>query len=114
MHMAQRSQPSALQGSKGMDHLKALIRAIPDYPKPGILFYDLTTLLQNPAGFHELVDNLCDHYAGKSVDVVVGIEARGFIFAPALAYRLNAGFVPVRKPKKLPRPTASVSSHLDS
>lgn len=96
-----------------MDHLKTLIREIPDYPKPGILFYDLTTLLQHPTGFHELVDRLCDHYAGKSVDVVVGIEARGFIFAPALAYRLNAGFVPVRKPKKLPWRTASVSYQLE-
>lgn len=96
-----------------MDHLKSLIREIPDYPKPGILFYDLTTLLQNAAGFNELVDRLCAHYAGKSVDVVVGIEARGFIFAPALAYRLNAGFVPVRKPKKLPWRTASVSYQLE-
>lgn len=96
-----------------MNHLKELIREIPDYPKPGILFYDLTTLLQNPKGFHSLVDKLCEHYAGKAVDAVVGVEARGFIFAPALAYRLNAGFVPVRKPKKLPWKTASVSYQLE-
>jgi adenine phosphoribosyltransferase len=96
-----------------MDHLKTLIREIPDYPKPGILFYDLTTLLQNPAGFHKLVDRLCEHYTGKAVDAVVGIEARGFIFAPALAYRLNAGFIPVRKPKKLPWKTASVTYQLE-
>jgi adenine phosphoribosyltransferase len=96
-----------------MDQLKKLIREIPDYPKPGILFYDLTTLLQNPAGFHKLVDKLCEHYAGKAVDAVVGVEARGFIFAPALAYRLNAGFIPVRKPKKLPWKTASVSYQLE-
>jgi adenine phosphoribosyltransferase len=96
-----------------MDYLKELIREIPDYPKPGILFYDLTTLLQNPEGFHALVDRLCEHYAGKVVDAVIGIEARGFIFAPALAYRLNAGFVPVRKPKKLPWKTASVSYQLE-
>jgi adenine phosphoribosyltransferase len=96
-----------------MDHLKELIREIPDYPKPGILFYDLTTLLQNPPGFHRLVDKLCEHYAGKVVDAVVGIEARGFIFAPALAYRLDAGFIPVRKPKKLPWKTASVSYQLE-
>jgi adenine phosphoribosyltransferase len=89
-----------------MDELKKLIREIPDHPKPGILFYDLTTLLQDKRGFHKLVDLLCDHYEGKQIDVVVGIEARGFIFAPALAYRLNAGFVPVRKPKKLPWKTA--------
>ncbi len=96
-----------------MDHLKELIREIPDHPKPGILFYDLTTLLQNPEGFHTLVDRLCEHYAGKIVDAVVGIEARGFILAPALAYRLNAGFIPVRKPKKLPWKTASVSYQLE-
>jgi adenine phosphoribosyltransferase len=96
-----------------MDHLKSLIREVPDYPKPGILFYDLTTLLQDPDGFHELIDKLCDHYSGKWVDAVVGIEARGFIFAPALAYRLNAGFVPVRKPNKLPWKTSSVSYQLE-
>ena len=96
-----------------MDHLKSLIREVPDYPKPGILFYDLTTLLQDPDGFHELIDKLCDHYSGKLVDVVVGIEARGFIFAPALAYRLNAGFVPVRKRNKLPWKTSSVSYQLE-
>lgn len=99
--------------AKQMDDLKKLIREVPDYPKPGILFYDLTTLLKDPRGFHALVDRLCDHYINRTVDVVVGIEARGFIFAPALAYRLNAGFVPVRKPKKLPAKTASVSYQLE-
>jgi adenine phosphoribosyltransferase len=96
-----------------MDDLQKLIREIPDYPKPGILFYDLTTLLQDQRGFHSLVDKLCDHYSGDKVDIVVGIEARGFIFAPALAYRLGAGFVPVRKPKKLPWKTASVTYQLE-
>src|SRR6202790_3100009 len=96
-----------------MDDLKKLIREIPDYPKPGILFYDLTTLLKDKRGFQELVDQLCDHYADRKVDVVVGIEARGFIFAPALAYRLGAGFVPVRKPKKLPAKTAQVCYQLE-
>jgi adenine phosphoribosyltransferase len=96
-----------------MDHLKTLIREVPDYPKPGILFYDLTTLLQNPEGFHGLVDRLCGHYAGKPVDAVVGVEARGFILAPALAYRLGAGFIPVRKPKKLPWKTVAVSYQLE-
>lgn len=96
-----------------MDDLKTLIREIPDYPKPGILFYDLTTLLKDKQGFQKLVDRLCNHYADRKVDVVVGIEARGFIFAPALAYRLGAGFVPVRKPKKLPAKTASVSYQLE-
>ena len=96
-----------------MNHLKELIRAIPDYPKPGILFYDLTTLLKEPRGFHALVDNLCEHYVGNDVDIVVGVEARGFILAPALAFRLNAGFVPVRKPKKLPGKTVAVTYQLE-
>jgi adenine phosphoribosyltransferase len=96
-----------------MEDLKVLIREIQDYPKPGILFYDLTTLLKDPKGFHSLVDRLCDQYNGTKVDLVVGIEARGFIFAPALAYRLNAGFVPVRKPKKLPGKTTSVTYDLE-
>ncbi|MBZ5503116.1 MAG: adenine phosphoribosyltransferase [Acidobacteriia bacterium] len=96
-----------------MEDLKKLIREIPDYPKPGILFYDITTLLKDRTGFHRMVDKLCDHYSGKHVDVVAGIEARGFIFGPALAYRLGTGFVPVRKPKKLPWKTASVSYQLE-
>jgi len=96
-----------------MDDLKKLIREIPDYPKPGILFYDLTTLLKDKAGFHRLVDRLCEHYNGRKIDIVAGIEARGFIFAPALAYRLGAGFVPVRKPKKLPSKTTSVTYQLE-
>jgi adenine phosphoribosyltransferase len=96
-----------------MNHLKELIRAIPDYPKPGILFYDLTTLMQNPSGFHALVNNLCEHYAGNEVDAVVGVEARGFILAPALAFRLNAGFIPVRKPNKLPWKTVAVTYQLE-
>jgi adenine phosphoribosyltransferase len=96
-----------------MEDLKVLIREVQDYPKPGILFYDLTTLLKDAKGFHSLVDRLCEQYNGTKVDLVVGIEARGFIFAPALAYRLNAGFVPVRKPKKLPAKTASVTYDLE-
>ena len=96
-----------------MDDLKKLIREVPDYPKPGILFYDLTTLLKDRQGFRLLIDRLCDHYKGHTIDLVAGIEARGFIFAPALAYRLGAGFVPVRKPKKLPAKTAAVSYALE-
>jgi len=96
-----------------MDELKQLIREVPDYPKPGILFYDLTTLLKDKQGFHNMIDRLCEHYAGRTIDVVAGIEARGFIFAPALAYRLGAGFVPVRKPKKLPAKTISVTYSLE-
>ena len=88
--------------SQNCDDLKKLIREVPDFPKPGILFYDITTLLKNRLGFARLIDALTEHYIDKDIDVVLGIEARGFIFGPALAYRLNAGFVPVRKPKKLP------------
>ncbi|MGH9780094.1 MAG: adenine phosphoribosyltransferase [Candidatus Acidiferrales bacterium] len=87
-----------------MNHsdLKQLIREVPNWPKPGILFYDITTLLKDPQGFRTLIDSLYDHYHARPVDVVAGIEARGFIFGPALAYRLGAGFVPIRKPNKLP------------
>jgi adenine phosphoribosyltransferase len=93
--------------------LKTLIRTVPDFPKPGILFYDITTLLKDKLGYAMLVDALAAHYIGKDVDLVLGIEARGFIFGPALAYRLNAGFVPVRKPKKLPAETARVTYDLE-
>ena len=84
------------------DQLKKLIREIPDFPKKGILFYDITTLLKDKKGFATLIDKFSEHYISREVDLVIGMEARGFIFAPALAYRLNAGFVPVRKPGKLP------------
>jgi adenine phosphoribosyltransferase len=93
--------------------LKELIRTVPDFPKPGILFYDITTLLKDKKGFAEMIDALAAHYIGKNVDLVLAIEARGFIFGPALAYRLNAGFVPVRKPKKLPAKTARVTYDLE-
>src|SRR5258708_619944 len=96
-----------------MNDLKKLIREVPNYPKPGIVFYDLTTLLKDKKGFHTLIDLLCEHYNGHKIDIVAGTEARGFIFAPALAYRLGAGFVPVRKPKKLPAKTSSVSYALE-
>lgn len=96
-----------------MNELKKLIREVPDYPKPGILFYDLTTLLQDKRGFHSLIDRLCEKFVGKHIDVVAGIEARGFIFAPALAYRLGAGFVPVRKANKLPWKTQQVTYQLE-
>ncbi len=93
--------------------LKQLIRTVPDFPKPGILFYDITTLLKDKAGFAQLIDAFAAYYIGKEIDLVLGIEARGFIFGPALAYRLNAGFVPVRKPKKLPAPIARVNYDLE-
>lgn len=96
-----------------MADLKRLIREVPDFPKPGILFYDITTLLKDPAGLRAVIDGLKGHYRDARVDVVLGIEARGFIFAPALAYALGAGFVPVRKPKKLPAETVSVTYDLE-
>ncbi|MDP9168979.1 MAG: adenine phosphoribosyltransferase [Acidobacteriota bacterium] len=96
-----------------MNTLKELIREVPDYPKPGILFYDITTLLKDKKGFRETVDALKQQYEGAQIDMVIGVEARGFIFAPALAYALGAGFVPVRKPKKLPFECASVTYDLE-
>lgn len=96
-----------------MSDLKSLIREVPDFPKPGINFYDITTLLKNPAGFREVIDRLVERHREAPVDLVVGIEARGFIFAPAVAYALGAGFVPVRKPKKLPAETARIEYALE-
>lgn len=101
--------------SANCDGLKDLIREIADFPKQGILFYDITTLLKDKLGFARLIDALSANYIGKEkeIDLVLGIEARGFIFGPALAYRLNAGFVPVRKPGKLPAETVKVSYELE-
>ncbi len=96
-----------------MNHLKQLIREVPDFPKPGITFYDITTLLKDKQGFRETIDALQQHYARTPVDVVVGIEARGYFFAPAMAHALGAGFVPVRKPKKLPFTVRSVDYQLE-
>ncbi|MFN2455854.1 MAG: adenine phosphoribosyltransferase [Pyrinomonadaceae bacterium] len=96
-----------------MDNLKQLIREVPDFPKAGINFYDITTLLKHPQGLRETVDALAEEFKGEKVDAVIGIEARGFIFAPALAYNLGAGFVPVRKPGKLPAECASLSYDLE-
>jgi len=93
--------------------LKGLIREVPDFPKPGILFYDITTLLKDRKGFARLIDLLTEHYISQDIDLVLGIEARGFIFGPALAYRLNAGFVPIRKPRKLPAETLKYTYDLE-
>ena len=79
-----------------MPDLKSLIREVPDFPKPGINFYDITTLLKDPQGWRDTIDAMTAHYQGTKIDVVVGVEARGFFFAPAMAYALGAGFVPVR------------------
>lgn len=96
-----------------MNNLKTLIREVADFPKPGILFYDITTLLKDAAGLRGVIDGLKNHYKDSGADLVIGVEARGFIFAPALAYALGAGFVPVRKPKKLPGERLSVSYALE-
>jgi len=95
------------------DHLKKLIREVPDFPKKGILFYDITTLLKDKVGFATLIDALSEHYLNEKIDTVLAIEARGFIFGPALAYRLNAGFVPIRKPGKLPAETVRMTYDLE-
>ena len=96
-----------------MDDLKKMIREVPDFPKKGILFYDITTLLKDKTGFHNIIDALTEQIRPHRPDVVLGIEARGFIFAPALAYHLGAGFVPVRKPNKLPAETERISYELE-
>jgi adenine phosphoribosyltransferase len=107
------SEAASMKASTNCEPLKKLIREVPDFPKPGILFYDITTLLKDKLGLAALIDALAEHYIGKEVDLVLGMEARGFIFAPALAYRLNAGFVPVRKPGKLPAATAKYDYALE-
>lgn len=96
-----------------MDQLKSRIRHVPDFPKPGILFYDVTTLLKDQEGFRQALDALAEPFIGTAVDVVAGIESRGFIFGAALADRLGVGFVPVRKPGKLPSTTVSESYALE-
>ncbi|MGC8793149.1 MAG: adenine phosphoribosyltransferase [Bryobacteraceae bacterium] len=96
-----------------MEELRGLIRQVPDFPKPGILFYDITTLLKNPDGLRTVIEALAEHYREARPELVVGIEARGFIFAPAVAYALGAGFVPVRKPNKLPAATERIEYQLE-
>src|SRR6266853_725984 len=107
------SNLASVNASLKCEHLKGLIREVPDFPKQGILFYDITTLLKDKLGLATLIDALSEHYVGKDLDLVLGMEARGFIFGPALAYRLNAGFVPVRKPGKLPAATAKYDYTLE-
>lgn len=96
-----------------MEQLKAAIREIPDWPKKGILFYDVTTLLKDASCFQQAVNALIAPYRDKHVDIVLGIEARGFIFAPTVAYVLKAGFVPVRKPGRLPADKYRVEYELE-
>ena len=96
-----------------MENLRKLIREVPDFPKPGINFYDITTLLLDPAGLKGTIDALRGQVDGSKIDTVIGVESRGFIFATPLAYQLGAGFIPVRKPKKLPAECVSVSYDLE-
>ena len=96
-----------------MEDLKRYIREIPDFPKPGILFYDISTLLQNDHALRMTIDRFVWLFARQRVDKVVGIESRGFMFAPIVAYNLNAGFVPLRKPGKLPFETVGKSYDLE-
>jgi adenine phosphoribosyltransferase len=93
--------------------IKSRIKTIPDYPKPGIMFRDITSLLQDPQGFRKVVDELVYPFAGQRVDKVAGIEARGFILGGAVAHQLSVGFVPVRKAGKLPRTTISETYALE-
>lgn len=96
-----------------MEDLKQYIREVPDFPKPGILFYDITTLLRDPYALRLTVDRFVWLFAKQKIDQVIGIESRGFMFAPLVAYQLNAGFVPVRKPGKLPSKTIGMSYDLE-
>ncbi len=96
-----------------MENLRKLIREVPDFPKKGINFYDITTLLKDAEGLKQTIDALAAEYEGERIDTVIGVESRGFIFAAPLAYHLGAGFVPVRKPKKLPAEKVSVSYDLE-
>ena len=96
-----------------MDHLKKKIRHVADFPKPGILFYDITTLLNDPQGFRDTVDALAAPYMGEDIDQVVGIESRGFILGAAVANALGCGFIPIRKPGKLPSATLKESYNLE-
>jgi adenine phosphoribosyltransferase len=101
------------KATKSCEHLKTLVREVPDFPKKGILFYDITTLLKDKVGFATLIDALSEQFLDRDIDLVLGIEARGFIFGPALAYRMNAGFVPIRKPRKLPAETVKWTYDLE-
>ncbi|MBA2717761.1 MAG: adenine phosphoribosyltransferase [Chloroflexi bacterium] len=96
-----------------VEELRAKIREIPDFPKPGILFYDITTLLKDRVAYKESIDQMLEPYLGEKIDVVVGMESRGFIFSAAMAYQLNAGLVPVRKLGKLPAETITVEYALE-
>jgi len=96
-----------------MDQVRRLIRDVPDFPKPGIMFRDITPLLEDAAGLHRIITVLAERYQGKGITKIAGVESRGFILGSALAYALNCGLVLLRKPGKLPRPTYSASYSLE-
>ncbi|MBX3299755.1 MAG: adenine phosphoribosyltransferase [Acidobacteria bacterium] len=96
-----------------MEELRRLIREVPDFPKPGINFYDITTLLLDPIGLQKTIDALAAEAETERIDTVIGVESRGFIFGAPVAYKIGAGFIPVRKPKKLPAEKVSVSYDLE-
>ncbi len=96
-----------------VEELRAKIREIPDFPKPGILFYDITTLLKDPAAFKESIDLIMEPFRKERPDIIVGMESRGFIFSAPMAYEMGAGFVPVRKLGKLPAETLSIEYALE-
>jgi adenine phosphoribosyltransferase len=108
----ERHQEPSAAGSR-YAYARSLVRNIPDFPKPGILFKDITPLLSDPRAFHMVLDGLAEQFIGEYIDVIAGIEARGFIFGGALAARLNASFVPLRKPGKLPAEADRVSYDLE-
>src|SRR6201988_4161679 len=105
--------PPSIKMDIHCEHLKQLIREVPDFPKPGILFYDITTLLKDKAGFKKVIDTMTERVAHHKPDLVLGMKARFFIFAPPPAYHLGAGFVPIRKPKKLPAETEKLTYDLE-
>ncbi len=96
-----------------MDEIRRLVREVPDFPKKGIVFRDITPVLEDPVALKRIVDLLAKRYAGRNVARILGIESRGFIFGAPLAYALGCGFVPVRKPGKLPRATYSATYELE-
>jgi len=96
-----------------MENLRKLIREVPDFPKPGINFYDITTLLKDPEGLRSTINAMAKEFEGEQIDTVIGVESRGFIFATPLAVHYGAGFVPVRKPSKLPAERVSISYALE-
>ncbi len=100
-------------GEQDLISIKQLIRDIPDFPKKGIIYKDITPLLQNPNGLKEITEMISEHYNDKNIDLITGAEARGFIIGAAVAHKLGVGFIPIRKPGKLPYKTASITYQLE-